>query len=66
MRSQAEKARAFKALHERQKLFVIPNPWDGGSAKMLESLGFEALTTTSAGLAFVFGKPDGGVTREIF
>jgi 2-methylisocitrate lyase-like PEP mutase family enzyme len=61
---QAEKARVFKALHERQKLFLIPNPWDGGSAKLLASMGFEALTTTSAGLAFVFGKPDGGVTRE--
>src|SRR4051812_22579249 len=61
---QAEKGQIFKALHERQKLFVIPNPWDGGSAKLLASLGFEALTTTSAGLAFVLGKPDGGVTRE--
>lgn len=64
MTEQAEKGRIFKALHERQKLFVIPNPWDGGSAKLLASLGFEALTTTSAGLAFVLGKPDGGVTRE--
>src|SRR5262249_22718452 len=62
--NQAEKARAFKALHERQQLFVIPNPWDGGSAKILASQGFEALTPTSAGLAFVYGKPDGGVTRE--
>lgn len=61
---QAAKGRAFRALHERQKLFVIPNPWDGASAKMLASLGFEALTTTSAGLAFVIGKPDGGVTRD--
>jgi 2-methylisocitrate lyase-like PEP mutase family enzyme len=61
---QAEKGRAFKALHERQKLFVIPNPWDGASAKLLASQGFEALTTTSAGLAFVIGKPDNGVTRE--
>jgi 2-methylisocitrate lyase-like PEP mutase family enzyme len=61
---QTAKARAFKALHERDKLFVIPNPWDGGSAKMLALLGFEALTTTSAGLAFVLGRPDGGVTRE--
>jgi 2-methylisocitrate lyase-like PEP mutase family enzyme len=62
--NQADKARAFKALHERQKLFVIPNPWDGASAKILASQGFEALTTTSAGLAFVLGRPDGGVTRE--
>jgi 2-methylisocitrate lyase-like PEP mutase family enzyme len=62
--NQADKARAFKALHERKKLFVIPNPWDGASAKLLASQGFEALTTTSAGLAFVIGKPDNGVTRE--
>jgi 2-methylisocitrate lyase-like PEP mutase family enzyme len=61
---QAAKAQAFKALHERQKLFIIPNPWDGASAKLLASQGFEALTTTSAGLAFVLGKPDGGVSRE--
>lgn len=64
MTSQAEKGRAFRALHERKKLFVIPNPWDGASAKLLASQGFEALTTTSAGLAFVLGKPDSGVTRE--
>ena len=61
---QAAKGHAFRALHERKKLFVIPNPWDGASAKLLASQGFEALTTTSAGLAYVFGKPDGGVTRE--
>ena len=61
---QRAKADAFKALHERQKLFIIPNPWDGASAKLLASLGFEALTTTSAGLAFGLGLPDGGVTRE--
>lgn len=61
---QAAKAGAFEALHERNKLFVIPNPWDGASAKLLASQGFEALTTTSAGLAFVLGLPDGGVTRE--
>jgi 2-methylisocitrate lyase-like PEP mutase family enzyme len=64
MTSQADKARAFRALHDRKKLFVIPNPWDGASAKLLASQGFEALTTTSAGLAFVLGLPDGGVTRE--
>jgi 2-methylisocitrate lyase-like PEP mutase family enzyme len=62
--NQADKARTFKALHERNKLFVIPNPWDGASAKLLAAQGFEALTTTSAGLAFVLGKPDNGVTRE--
>ncbi|MEO6013589.1 MAG: isocitrate lyase/phosphoenolpyruvate mutase family protein [Devosia sp.] len=57
--NQIERGRAFKALHERQKLFVIPNPWDGASAKILASLGFEALTTTSAGTAFQLGRPDG-------
>lgn len=62
--NQAEKARLFKALHERPELFIIPNPWDGASAKLLASLGFKALTTTSAGLAFMLGRPDGGATRE--
>ena len=62
--NQAEKARVFKALHDGPGLFVIPNPWDGASAKILAAQGFKALTTTSAGLAFVLGKPDGGVTRE--
>lgn len=61
---QTAKAHAFKALHERNKLFVIPNPWDGMSAKLLASQGFEALTTTSAGLAWAIGKVDNGVTRE--
>lgn len=62
----SEKALTFKALHERSGIFVIPNPWDAGSAKLLASLGFEALATTSAGLAFSLGKPDGAgrVTRE--
>ena len=62
--NQAEKARAFKALHDGPGLFAIPNPWDGASAKILAAQGFKALTTTSAGLAFVLAKPDGGVTRE--
>jgi 2-methylisocitrate lyase-like PEP mutase family enzyme len=62
--NQAEKARAFKALHDGPGLFAIPNPWDGASAKILAAQGFKALTTTSAVLAFVLGKPDGGVTRE--
>ena len=57
--TQITKAQAFKALHERPGIFVIPNPWDAGSAKMLASLGFEALATTSAGLAFSLGKADG-------
>jgi 2-methylisocitrate lyase-like PEP mutase family enzyme len=56
---QAEKARRFRALHQRQGAFVIPNPWDAGSARLLEQLGFEALATTSAGFAFSIGRPDG-------
>ena len=55
---QTLRAEAFKALHERDGAFVIPNPWDAGSAKLLASLGFEALATTSAGLAFSLGQPD--------
>ena len=53
----------FRALHEREQLFVMPNPWDVGSAKLLASLGFEALATTSAGLAWSLGKLDQAVTR---
>jgi 2-methylisocitrate lyase-like PEP mutase family enzyme len=56
---QVNKAVTFKALHERAGIFAFPNPWDAGSAKMLTALGFEALATTSAGLAFSLGKPDG-------
>ncbi len=55
---QTLRAEAFKALHERDRAFVIPNPWDAGSAKLLAGLGFEALATTSAGLAFSLGRPD--------
>ena len=64
--SQSEKAERFKALHARPGAFVIPNPWDAGTARILTSMGFEALTTTSAGLAFSLGRPDraGGVTRD--
>ncbi|XHR92447.1 oxaloacetate decarboxylase [Mucilaginibacter sp. UC70_90] len=57
--SQYQKAEVFKALHGRNGLFIIPNPWDAGSAKILTGLGFEAFTTTSAGLAYVLGRPDG-------
>jgi len=56
MRSQAEKAALFRALHERPGAFMIPNPWDAGSARLLASLGFEALATTSLGLANTFGR----------
>jgi 2-methylisocitrate lyase-like PEP mutase family enzyme len=53
-----QKYDAFKALHERAGIFVIPNPWDAGTAKILTALGFEALATTSAGYAFSAGNPD--------
>ena len=64
--SQREKGERFQALHARPGAFVIPNPWDAGTARILTMLGFEALTTTSAGLAFTLGKRDGAgeVTRE--
>ena len=64
MDAQTLRAQAFKALHERNGVFVIPNPWDAGSAKMLASLGFEALATTSAGYAFSKARPDGGLTLD--
>jgi 2-methylisocitrate lyase-like PEP mutase family enzyme len=63
MRSQIEKAIAFRALHERQGAFIIPNPWDAGTAKLLAALGFEALATTSLGLANMLGRADSVVTR---
>lgn len=64
--SQSEKGRAFRALHERPGAFVIPNPWDVGTARILAGLGFEALATTSAGLAFALGRCDGegAVSRD--
>jgi 2-methylisocitrate lyase-like PEP mutase family enzyme len=55
---------AFRDLHHRDGAFVIPNPWDVGSARILASLGFEALATTSAGFAFSLGLKDGGVASE--
>ena len=64
MRTQAEKARIFKALHMRPGAFVIANPWDGGSAKLLAGIGFEALATTSAGAAFALGRRDGELGRD--
>ncbi len=66
MVSQAEKARAFQALHARRGCFVIPNPWDAGTARLLAGLGFEALATTSAGFAFSRGRPDaeGAIDRD--
>lgn len=59
MLKQAEKAVIFQALHQRKKPFVVGNPWDAGSARILTSLKYEALSTTSAGLAFSLGRKDG-------
>ena len=64
MRTQAEKAETFRTLHDRDHAFIIPNPWDVGTARLLETLEFEALATTSAGFAFSIGRPDGAVGRE--
>ena len=60
----AERRRRFRELHEREQLFVMPNPWDVGSAKLLATAGFEALATTSAGFAWSLGKLDQTVTRD--
>ena len=64
MRSQMEKGRAFRALHERDSAFIIPNPWDVGTARLLTRLGFEALATTSAGYAFSVGQRDNTIDRD--
>jgi 2-methylisocitrate lyase-like PEP mutase family enzyme len=61
--TQEERAARFSALHEGDP-FVIPNPWDAGSARVLESLGFQALATTSSGFAFTLGRLDGSVTLD--
>jgi 2-methylisocitrate lyase-like PEP mutase family enzyme len=65
MIGQAEKANLFRALHERDRAFVIPNPWDIGTAKLLAHLGFEALATTSMGFAFSIGQRDNAVQRDV-
>jgi 2-methylisocitrate lyase-like PEP mutase family enzyme len=62
--SVADRRARFRALHERDKLFVMPNPWDAGSARLLASCGFEALATTSEGFAWSLGKPDQTVSRD--
>jgi 2-methylisocitrate lyase-like PEP mutase family enzyme len=64
MPTQSDKAIAFRRLHARAAAFIIPNPWDAGSARILEDLGFEALATTSMGYAFSAGKLDTKVGRE--
>ncbi|MEQ4618437.1 MAG: isocitrate lyase/phosphoenolpyruvate mutase family protein [Corticimicrobacter sp.] len=66
MSAQQKKFEQFRALHQRPKAFVIPNPWDAGSTRLLTSLGFEALATTSAGYAFSRGRRDSltGLARD--
>ena len=61
--SQAERAETFRALHAGEP-FVIPNPWDAGSARVLQALGFKALASTSSGFAFTLGRRDGDVTLD--
>jgi 2-methylisocitrate lyase-like PEP mutase family enzyme len=64
MTEQAEKARRFLELHHKQRPLLLPNPWDRGSAKLLASLGFHALATTSSGSAATLGELDGAIGRE--
>ena len=63
MSNQQAKAEAFRALHKPGAPFVIPNPWDMGSARMLAALGAQALATTSSGFTFTLGRPDMGGPR---
>lgn len=63
VKTQEEKGTSFRALHERKEAFVIPNPWDAGTARLLEALDFQALATTSAGYAFSLGMKDGRLDR---
>lgn len=64
MTRQAEKGQVFRALHQRDRAFIIPNPWDAGTARLLAHLGFEALATTSAGYAFSAGRRDNTIDRD--
>ena len=64
MTNQIEKGKTFRALHKQDEAFIIPNPWDIGTAKLLGQMGFQALATTSAGYAFSVGKKDSAVDRE--
>jgi 2-methylisocitrate lyase-like PEP mutase family enzyme len=65
MSDQAEKGKTFRALHNRKDAFIIPNPWDRGTARLLAHLGFEALATTSAGYAFSVGQRDNKIGRDL-
>ncbi len=62
--TQTQKGQAFRSLHEQDSAFIIPNPWDIGTARLLAQLGFEALATTSAGYAFSIGQQDNTVGRD--
>jgi 2-methylisocitrate lyase-like PEP mutase family enzyme len=64
MRSQFERANIFRAIHEQDRAFIIPNPWDVATARLLEHLGFEALATTGAGYAFSRGQRDNTISRD--
>src|SRR5215470_2920878 len=64
MRTQEEKARVFRELHEGDTAFLIPNPWDVGTARLLAHLGFEVFATTSAGYAFSMGRRDNTTSRD--
>ena len=64
MGTQFEKGEQFRALHHRDRAFIIPNPWDVGTARVLAHLGFEALATTSAGYAFSVGRRDNTIDRD--
>jgi 2-methylisocitrate lyase-like PEP mutase family enzyme len=64
MLTQTEKGHLFRALHQREHAFIIPNPWDLGTARLLAHLGFEALATTSMGYAFSAGQPDNTISRD--
>jgi 2-methylisocitrate lyase-like PEP mutase family enzyme len=62
--SQHDRGVRFRQLHERERAFIIPNPWDAGTARLLAGMGFEALATTSAGFAFSLGQRDNTVGRD--
>jgi 2-methylisocitrate lyase-like PEP mutase family enzyme len=64
MTTQADKGASFRTLHEQAAAFIIPNPWDAGTARLLARLGFQALATTSAGYEFSVGRRDGAVGRD--
>jgi len=64
MQTQAEKGSAFRSLHNQEGAFIIPNPWDVGTARILAHLGFDSLATTSAGYAFSVGQQDGTIDRD--